>query len=89
MNVDDLQRFPLAFIRIHWGHPLDARWEDYEMRKGLTRKPQRELPRPAIQPRSTKAFYRNPACSQLGQSPFGQLFLEIGPYNPRERRQQR
>src|ERR1700692_1203953 len=30
MNVDDIQRFPLAFIR----------WEDYEMRKGLTRKPQ-------------------------------------------------
>ena len=40
MNVDDLQRFPLAFIRIHWGHPLDSRREDYEMRKGLTRKPQ-------------------------------------------------
>ena len=44
MNVDDLQRFPLAFIRIHWGHPLDAHWEDYEMRKGLTRKPQRDEP---------------------------------------------
>src|ERR1700731_3442905 len=27
MNLDDLQRLPLAFIRIHWGHPLDARWE--------------------------------------------------------------
>src|ERR1700751_6264089 len=26
------------------GHPLDSRWEDYEMRKGLTRKPQREEP---------------------------------------------
>jgi transcription elongation factor GreB len=30
MDVDDLQRFPLAFIRIHCGHPLDSRWEDYE-----------------------------------------------------------
>ena len=36
--------FHLAFIRIHWGRPLDARWEDYEMRKGLTRKPQRGEP---------------------------------------------
>src|SRR3981081_3068877 len=44
MNVDNLQLFPLAFIRIHWGHPLDSRWEDYEMRKGLTRKPQRDEP---------------------------------------------
>src|SRR6202161_1300560 len=44
MNVDDLQRFPLAFIRIHWGHPLDSRWEDYEMRKGFTRKPQGDEP---------------------------------------------
>ena len=44
MNVDDLQLIPLAFIRIHWGHPLDSRWEDYEMRKGLTRKPQRDEP---------------------------------------------
>jgi transcription elongation factor GreB len=44
MNVDDLQRFPLAFIRIHWGHPLDVRWEDYEMRKGFTREPQRDEP---------------------------------------------
>src|SRR5271156_2575287 len=44
MNVDDLQRFPLAFIRIHRGHPLDARWEDYEMRKGFTRKPQGDEP---------------------------------------------
>src|ERR1700689_4002473 len=44
MNVDDLQRFPSAFIRIHWGHPLDSRWEDYEMRKGFTRKPQADEP---------------------------------------------
>src|SRR5580698_7818863 len=44
MNVDDLQRFPLAFIRIHLGHPLDSRWEDYEMRKGFTRQPQRDEP---------------------------------------------
>src|ERR1700690_1666075 len=44
MNVDDLQRFPLAFIRILWGHPLDSRWEDYEMRKGFTRQPQRDEP---------------------------------------------
>src|SRR5271168_1299698 len=44
MNVDDLQRFPLAFIRIHWGHPLDSRWEDYGMRKGFTRKPQGDEP---------------------------------------------
>src|SRR6201982_926862 len=26
------------------GRPLDSRWEDYEMRKGLTRKPQRDEP---------------------------------------------
>src|ERR1700676_1304680 len=44
MNVDDLQCFPLAFIRIHWGHPLDSRWEDYEMREGFTRKPQGDEP---------------------------------------------
>src|ERR1700691_3364040 len=44
MNVDDLQRFPLAFIRVHWGHPLDSRWEGYEMRKGFTRKPQGDEP---------------------------------------------
>src|ERR1700729_2641097 len=44
MNVDDLQCFPSAFIRIHWGHPLDSRWEDYEMRKGFTRKPQADEP---------------------------------------------
>src|SRR6202047_4553817 len=44
MNVDDLQCFPSAFIRIHWGHPLDSRWEDYEMRKGFTRKPQGDEP---------------------------------------------
>ena len=44
MNVDDLQRFPLAFIHIQWGYPLDARWEDYEMRKGFTREPQRDEP---------------------------------------------
>src|SRR6202161_2018608 len=44
MNVDDLQRFPLAFIRIHRGHPLDSRWKDDEMRKGFTREPQRDEP---------------------------------------------
>jgi len=44
MNVDDLQCFPSAFIRIHCGHPLDSRWEDYEMRKGFTRKPQGDEP---------------------------------------------
>src|ERR1700685_1096366 len=44
MSGDDRQRFPLAFIRIHWGRPLDSRWEDYEMRKGFTRKPQRDEP---------------------------------------------
>src|SRR5260370_38001536 len=44
MNVDDLQCFPSAFIRIHWGHPLDSRWKDYEMRKGFTRKPQGDEP---------------------------------------------
>ncbi len=26
------------------GHPLDSRWKDYEMRKGFTRKPQRDEP---------------------------------------------
>src|SRR5580692_10833448 len=44
MNVDDLQCFPSAFIRIHWGHPLDSRGEDYEMRKGFTRQPQQDEP---------------------------------------------
>ncbi len=44
MNVDDPQRFPLAFIRVPWGHPLDTRWEEYEMRKGFTREPQRDEP---------------------------------------------
>src|SRR5882724_7617834 len=29
---------------MRWGHPLDSRWEDYEMRKGFTRKPQRDEP---------------------------------------------
>src|SRR5260370_21343426 len=40
MNGDDLQCFLSAFIRFHWGHPLDSRRKDYEMRKGFTRKPQ-------------------------------------------------
>src|SRR5881398_3808435 len=44
MNADDLQCFLSAFIRVHWGHPLDSRWKDYEMRKGFTRKPQRDEP---------------------------------------------
>ena len=44
MNVVDLQCFPSAFIRIHWGQPLDSRWEDYEMRKGFTRKPPGDEP---------------------------------------------
>ena len=43
-NVDDLRCFLSAFIRVHWGHPLDSRWEDYEMRKGFTRKPQGDEP---------------------------------------------
>src|SRR5207249_1371380 len=44
MNADDLQCFLSAFIRVHWGHPLDLRWKDYEMRKGFTRKPQGDEP---------------------------------------------
>jgi transcription elongation factor GreB len=44
MNADNLQCFLSAFIRVHWGHPLDSRWKDYEMRKGLTRKPQGDEP---------------------------------------------
>ena len=44
MNADDLQCFLSAFIRVHWGHPLDSRWKDYEMRKGFTRKPQGDEP---------------------------------------------
>src|ERR1700719_3540132 len=44
MNVDNLQRFPLAFIRIHWGRPRILRWEDWEMRKGFTRNPQADEP---------------------------------------------
>jgi transcription elongation factor GreB len=34
----------LAFIRIHLGAPPDLRWEDCEMRKGSTRKPQADEP---------------------------------------------
>jgi hypothetical protein len=34
----------LAFIRSHWGYPLDSPWKDYEMRKGFTRKPQKDEP---------------------------------------------
>src|SRR6266508_5418895 len=44
MNADDLQCFLSAFIRVHWGHPLDSRWKDDEMRKGFTRKPQGDEP---------------------------------------------
>jgi len=40
MNVDDLQGFLPAFISVRGGHPLNSPWEDYEMRKGFTRKPQ-------------------------------------------------
>src|ERR1022692_2480529 len=36
--------FVSAFIRVHWGHPLDSPWKDYEMRKGFTRKPQGDEP---------------------------------------------
>src|SRR6266550_3825065 len=39
-----LQCFLSAFIRVHWGHPLDSRWKDYEMRKRFTRKPQGDEP---------------------------------------------
>src|SRR5207248_5760365 len=46
MNADDLQCFLSAFIRFHWGHPLDSRWKDYEMRKGFRRKPQGAEPSP-------------------------------------------
>ena len=28
----------------HWGHRLDSRWENYEMRKGSTRKPRADAP---------------------------------------------
>jgi transcription elongation factor GreB len=44
INADNLRCFPSAFIRVHWGHPLDSPWKDYEMRKGFTRKPQRDEP---------------------------------------------
>src|ERR1700704_6882284 len=44
MNADDLQCFPSAFTHVHWGHPPDSRWEDYEMRKGFTRRPQGDEP---------------------------------------------
>src|SRR6266550_5208745 len=44
MNANNLQCFLSAFIRVHWGHPLDSRWKDYEMRKGFTRKPQGDEP---------------------------------------------
>jgi hypothetical protein len=44
MNADDLQCFLSAFIRVHWGYPLDSLWKDYEMRKGFTRKPEGDEP---------------------------------------------
>jgi transcription elongation factor GreB len=44
MNADDLQYFLSAFVRVHWGRPLDSRWKDYEMRKGFTRKPKGDEP---------------------------------------------
>src|SRR5579864_2149305 len=43
-NADDLRCFLSTFICLHWGDPLDSRWKDYEMRKGFTRKPQRDEP---------------------------------------------
>ncbi len=44
MNADHLGCFLSAFIRVHWEHPLDSPWKDYEMRKGFTRKPQADDP---------------------------------------------
>ena len=44
MNVDDLQCFYIGVHPHSLGHPLDARWEDYEMRKGFTRNPQGDEP---------------------------------------------
>ena len=44
MNVDDQRVFHWRSSGSIGAHPLDARWEDYEMRKGLTRKPQRDEP---------------------------------------------
>ncbi len=44
MDEDNLQRFPLAFIRIHLGVDWICAGEDYEMRKGFTRNPQRDEP---------------------------------------------
>src|SRR2546421_10279569 len=44
MNADYLRCFLSAFIRVHWGQPLDSPWKDYEMRKGFTRKPQGDEP---------------------------------------------
>src|SRR3979490_3237482 len=41
----------MTYSVFHWrssatigGHPLDSRWEGYEMRKGFTRQPQRDEP---------------------------------------------
>src|SRR3979411_3341647 len=36
MNADDLQCFLSGVLRVHWGHPLDSRSEDDEMRKVCT-----------------------------------------------------
>src|SRR3954454_12256528 len=44
MNADDVHCFLSVFIRNHWGHPLNSRWKDDEMRKGFTRKPQADEP---------------------------------------------
>src|SRR5207244_12421673 len=41
MNGDDYS----VSTGVHWrSHPLDSRWKDHKMRKGFTRKPQRDEP---------------------------------------------
>ncbi|MGA7106755.1 MAG: transcription elongation factor GreB [Terracidiphilus sp.] len=42
--MEELECFPLAFLRIHGAQPVDARGEDEEMRKGFTRRPQADEP---------------------------------------------
>jgi transcription elongation factor GreB len=42
--VEGLRCSASVLIRIHGGHPLDSRWEDYELRKGYTRRPQEDAP---------------------------------------------
>src|SRR5258708_37363741 len=44
MNADNLRCFSIGVHPRSLGHPLDSHWKDYEMRKGVTRKPHGDAP---------------------------------------------